>query len=142
MQDKVPYIWTSLQQQSFEALKQAISTAPILKVVDLEKPFILETDASGVAVGAVLSQDGRPIAFESKKLSPTQRNWPVHEQEMYAIIHALKTWRYYLYGAQFKVYTDHHTLKYFSNQPDLQGRQGRWAELMQEFHMEILYRKV
>ena len=60
---------------------------------------------------------------------------------MYAIIHALKTWRHYIYGAQFKVYTDHHTLKYFSNQPNLQGRQGRWAELMQEFHMEILYHK-
>ena len=60
---------------------------------------------------------------------------------MYAIIHALKTWRHYLYGAQFKVYTDHHTLKYFSNQRDLRGRQGRWAELMQEFHMEILYCK-
>ena len=54
----------------------------------------------------------------------------------------LKSWRHYLYGAQFKVYTDHHTLKYFSNQPDLQGRQGRWAELMQEFHMEIIYCKV
>ena len=60
---------------------------------------------------------------------------------MYAIIHALKSWRHYLYGAQFKVYTDHHTLKYFSNQFDLQGRQGTWAKLMQEFHMEILYRK-
>ena len=80
-----------MQQQSFEALKQVVSTAPILKIVDLEKPFILKIDASRVAVGAVLSQDGRPIAFESKKLSPTQRNWPVHEQEMYAIKHALKT---------------------------------------------------
>ena len=108
-----------MQQQSFEALKQVVSIAPILKVVNLEKPFILEIDSSRVTVGAVLSQDGRPIAFKSKKLSPTQRNWPVHEQEMYAIIHALKTWRHYLYGAQFKVYTDHHTLKYFSNQPDL-----------------------
>lgn len=133
-------MWTSVQQESFETLKEAVSTAPILKIVDPERSFVLETDASGVAVGAVLSQDGRPIAFESKKLSLAQRNWPVHEQELYAIIHALKTWRHYLYGAQFKVYTDHHTLKYFSNQPDLRGRQGRWAELMQEFHMEILYR--
>ena len=142
LQDKVPYVWTSLQQQNFEAVKQAISTASILKEVKLEKPFILEIGASsGVAVGVVLSQDGQTIAFESKKLSPTQRNWPVHEQEMYAIIHALKTWRHYFYGARFKVYTDHHTLKYFSNQPDLRGRQGRWAELMQEFHMKILYRK-
>ena len=134
-------MWTTVQQESFDSLKQVVSTAPVLKIVDPEKPFDLETDASGVAVGAVLNQEGRPIAFESKKLTPTQQRWPVHEQELYAIIHALKIWRHYLYGAQFKVYTDHHTLKYFCSQPDLRGRQGRWAELMQEFHMEILYRK-
>ena len=58
LQDKVPYVWTSLQQQSFEALKQAVSTAPILKVVNLKKSFILETNANGVAVGVVLGRDG------------------------------------------------------------------------------------
>ena len=61
-----------MQQDSFDSLKQAVSTAPVLKIVDPEKPFELETDASGVAIGAVLNQEGRPIAFESKKLSPAQ----------------------------------------------------------------------
>ena len=89
--------------------------------------------------GVVLSQDGQLIVFESKKLSLAQRYWPIHEQKMYAFIHALKTWQHYLYGAQFKVYKDCHTLKHFSNQPNLQGRLGRWIELMQEFHMKILY---
>ena len=75
-----------------------------------------------MAIGAVLNQEGRPVAFESKKLSLVQQNWPVHEQELYAIIHALKIWHHYLYGARFKVYTNHHTLKYFYIQPDLRGR--------------------
>ena len=108
-----------MQQDSFDSLKQAVSMALVLKIVDPEKPFELETDASGVAIGAVLNQEGRPVAFESKKLSPAQQNWPVHEQELYAFIHALKIWRHYLYGAQFKVYTDHHTLNYFCSEPDL-----------------------
>ena len=102
LQEQVLYIWTPVQQDSFDSLKQAVSTARVLKIVDPEKPFELETDASGVAIGAVLNQEGRPIAFESKKLSPTQQNWPVHEQELYAIIHALKIWCHYLYGAHLK----------------------------------------
>ena len=70
LQEQVLYIWTPVQQDSFDSLKQAVSTAPVLKIVDPEKPFDLETDASGVAIGAVLTQEGRPTAFESKKLSP------------------------------------------------------------------------
>ena len=65
----------------------------------------------------------------------------MYEQELYAIVHSLKFWRLYLYGVDFKVYTNHHTLKYFYNQPDFWGRQGWWAKMMQEFHMEILYKK-
>ena len=107
----------------------------MLKIVDPQKPFFLETDASGIVVGPVLLQEGRPVAFESKKLSPSERNWPTHEKELYAIVHALKAWRHYLYGAEFYVDVDHDTLKYICKQPDLSGRQARWTELMQEFNM-------
>ena len=110
-------------------------------MVDPQKSFFLKTDASGIAVGAVLLQEGRPVAFESKKLSPSQRNWPTHEKELYAVVHALKAWRHYLYGAEFYVDVDHDTLKYFCKQPDLSGGQARWAELMQEFNMMIRYRR-
>ena len=74
-----------------EALKQAIFMALILKVVDLENPFIMEIDVSKVVISARLSQDGQPMAFKSKKLFETQINWLAHEQEMHAIIHVLKT---------------------------------------------------
>ena len=88
-------------------------TGPILRIVDPQKPFFLETDASGIAVEAVLLQEGRPVAFESKKLSLSQRNWPTHEKELYAVVHALKAWRHYLYGVEFYVHVNHDTLKYF-----------------------------
>ena len=81
-------------------------SALVLKIVDLEQPFVLEIDASRIIVGAILSQDGRPIAFESKKLSSSQQNWPVHEQELYAVIHALNLWWHYLYNVELKVYTN------------------------------------
>ena len=71
-------------------MKQAISSALVLKIVDPRQPFVLETYASNIALGAILSQEGRPVAFESKKLSPSQQNLPVHEQELYAINHSLK----------------------------------------------------
>ena len=69
----MPYIWTPIQKDSFDSLKQAISMAPILKIVDLEKPFEFEIDTSGVAIGAILNQEGRLVAFKSKKLSLAQQ---------------------------------------------------------------------
>ena len=84
------FTWGSKQQSSFEKLKVAIATAPVLVVVDPCKPFVVETNASASAVGAVLLQDRRPIAFESKKLNNAQRNYSAYECELYAIVHALK----------------------------------------------------
>ena len=84
------FSWGEEQQRSFDKLKVAIATAPILAVVDLHKPFVVETDASSTAIGAVLLQDGRPIAFESKKLNQAQQNYSTYERELFAIVHALK----------------------------------------------------
>ena len=71
--------WGEAQQRSFEKLKVALAVAPILDIVDPNEPFVLETDASGEAIGAVLMQGGRPVAFESKKLDRTQRNYSAYE---------------------------------------------------------------
>ncbi|MCO5558973.1 hypothetical protein L7F22_012564 [Adiantum nelumboides] len=102
---------------------------------------VTESHASGYALGAALYQDGRPVAFESKKLSDAEMRYPTYEKELYAIIHALKKWRHYLYGSKFIAWTDHYSLHYICDQDDLRGRKARWVELMQEFDFEIRYRK-
>ena len=121
------------QQSSFDKIKQALATAPILAIVDPTKPFVLEMDASDKAIGAVLLQEGRPIAFESKKLDKAQQNYSVYERELYAIIYALKKWRHYLYGAKFEIVFDQQSIQWFTNQTDLKGQKARWAEILQEY---------
>ena len=133
--------WGDPQQKSFDKLKVVLVATPVLSIVDPNEPFVLETDASGEAIGAVLLQRGRPVAFESKKLDRAQRNYSAYERELLAIIHALKKWRHYLYGATFEVCTDHESLKWLSSQPKLKGRKARWAELLQEFDLTIRYQR-
>src|SRR6476660_9293061 len=98
---------------------------PVLILPDPKLPFVVHTDASGFAVGAVLMQDQgkglQPIAYLSKKMQPAETRYPTHEQELLAIICALKTLRPYLYGAKFTVMTDHKSLHDFKTQPRLSG---------------------
>jgi hypothetical protein len=92
------------------------------------------TDASTIGIGAVLLQDNRSIAFKSRKLSDAEKNYHTTEQEMLAVVHALKTWRCYnLEGATFTVVTDHVSNTFFDTQPSLSGRQTRWFEFLQRF---------
>ena len=102
---------------------------------------MVKTDASARAVGAVLLQDGRPIAFESKKLNRAQQNYSAYERELFAIIHALRTWGHYLYGSQFEIVFDHESIKWFMQNHDLKGRKARWAEILQEYDCKLCYRK-
>ncbi|MCO5559584.1 hypothetical protein L7F22_013185 [Adiantum nelumboides] len=131
--------WGEEQQRSFEKLKVALASAHILAIVDPTKPFVVETHASDRAIGAVLLQDGQPIAFESKKLDTTQQNYSVYERELYAIIHALKKWQHYLYGAQFEIVFEHESIKWFTKQTDLKGRKARWAKILQEYDARLRY---
>jgi hypothetical protein len=117
----VKFEWTRKHQEAFETLKKAIINGPILIHPDPNLPYVVATDASGYAIGAMLGQDQgkgiQPIAFLSKKMLPAERNYPVHEQELLAIICALKEWRHYLHGSKFKVLTDHRSLRYLQTQP-------------------------
>ena len=141
--------WTASEEQAFEDLKEALTTAPVLAIPDQSKPFEIRwevyTDASGFALGGVLLQEGnnglQPVAYESRKMTPAEKNYPVHEQELLAIVHALKTWRCYLEGAKFKVNTDHQSLRYLFTQPNLSGRQARWMEFLQQYDFDIAYKK-
>lgn len=125
--------WTDKCQQAFLALKHCLTQAPLLISPDVNKPYEVVTDASTVGLGAVLLQDNRPVAFESRKLSDAEKNYHTTEQEMLAVIHALKTWRCYLEGATFTVVTDHVSNTFFQTQPSLSRRQTRWSEFLQRF---------
>lgn len=136
--------WKEEQRIAFEELKSAVTSAPVLIPPDDSKPYVVTTDASGFAIGAALSQDqGRglqPIAFMSKKMLPRETHYPVHEQELLAVVCALQEWRHYLHGRRFKVITDHQSLRYLSTQPQLSGRQARWSQFLQQFDVNIEYK--
>ena len=134
--------WTPECQAAFDKVKLALTQAPTLAMADFSEPFELEIlcDASITGIGAVLTQRGRPIAYESKKLTEAQTKWTTGDQELWAVIHALKTWRCYVEGIPFTVVTDHNPLTHLQTQPNLSRRQARWAEYLQRFNFEWAYR--
>ena len=140
----IKFHWNESQQKAFHLLKDSISSAPVLTIPDVSLPYVVTTDASGFAVGATLSQDQgnglQPIAFISHKMNEHERNYPVHEQELLAVVIALKEWRHYLHGRPFRIITDHQSLRYLSTQPHLSPRQIRWSEFLQQFDFEIEYK--
>jgi hypothetical protein len=139
------FTWNTKETAAFDTLKTTLVNAPVLRLPDPDLPFLVTTDASGFAVGGVLSQDfgdgmgPQPIAFESRKMSPAEKNYAAHEQELLAIIHVLKKWRKYLEGGRFTVQTDHRSLQYLQSQPHLTRRQARWLETLQEYDFNIEY---
>ena len=143
--NKTPFEWGKQQQDAFEQIKKAMTTAPMLITPDPNLPYTVMTDSSGIAVGASLNQDQgkglQPIAFLSKKLLPAETRYPVHEQEQLAIIIALKKWRHYLHGTKVKVLMDHKSLVYLETQPHLSNRQVRWGELLSQYDLQIEYLK-
>ena len=139
LRKNVKFDWSLQCQTSFDSLKDQMTSAPILKTPDFSKPFSVTCDASGGAIAGVLSQEGRPVAFESRKLKPAELNYPTHDLEMLSIIHACKMWRHYLLGQKFQLRTDHKSLKYIMTQKFLNARQRRWIEFLQEYDFEIAY---
>ena len=143
--DTVKFDWGARQQESFDLLKAALQREPVLALPDEKLPFVIHTDASGFATGAVLMQDHgkglRPICYLSKKMLDAETRYPVHEQELLAIIHALRNWKCYLSGRKFTVMTDHRSLEYFKTQPMLSGRQSRWKDVIANYDFDIIYIK-
>ena len=138
----IPFDWTPACEAAFLAIKTALTEAPVLAMPDFGNPFEMEVvcDASIQGIGAVLTQFGRPIAFESRKLTPTEVNWTTGDQELWSVIHALNRWACYLDGIHFKLITDHQPLTYLQSQPSLSRRQARWSEYLQRFNYTWEYR--
>ncbi|WVZ80833.1 hypothetical protein U9M48_028280 [Paspalum notatum var. saurae] len=135
----VPFIWTKERQAAFDELKKTLTTAPVLTLPDLTKSFTVYCDASKEGLGCVLMQEGKVIAYASRQLRKHEVNYPTHDLELAAIMHALKIWRHYLFGNRCEIYTAHKSLKYIFTQNELNMRQRRWLELIKDYDLEIHY---
>ena len=125
--------WNAERDANFAGIKHALCNAPVLALPDLNRPFEVICDACGVGLGAVLLQDGRPIAFDGKRLTPAEQKYHVDEQELLAVIHAIELWRCYLDDVEFTVATDHSPNTFFANKAALLPRQTRRAERLSRF---------
>ena len=140
--DKVVWRWGDAEANSFTALKVAMATAPILRLPDFEKQFVVTTDASYVAVGAILEQDFcsglQPIAFASRKLNATEIRYSAYEREMLGIVWALGQWKNYFQSPHpIVMQTDHAPLRHLPNQTSVNSRVWRWISILQGYNVEI-----
>jgi hypothetical protein len=122
--------------------KEKLTTTLVLILPDVHKPFSVYCDASYTRLGCVLMQEGRVVAYSSRQLKIHEKNYPTHDLELVAMVHALKTRRHYLYGQKCDIYTDHKSLKYIFTQSELNMRQQRWLELIKDYELEIHYHPV
>nr|KYP50735.1 Retrovirus-related Pol polyprotein from transposon 17.6 [Cajanus cajan] len=113
-----PFVWTDACEQSFQELKRRLTTSPVLVLPNTGEHFDVFCDASHQGLGCVLMQGGRVVAYASRQLKTHERNYPTHDLELAAVVFALKSWRHYLYGARFSVYSDHKSLKYLFDQKE------------------------
>jgi hypothetical protein len=110
---------------------------PVLVLPAFQKTFQVKCDASGFAIGAVLSQEDRLIAYFSEKLNEAKVKYSTYDKEFYAIIQALKKWRHYLIPKEFVLYNDNHALQFVTQQGKLNQRHVKWVEYMKNFTFVI-----
>ncbi len=134
------FTWSDARDYAFNQVKELLASDPVLKLPDFDKTFEVIVDACGQGIGGILQQDHHPIAYESRQLRVHEKNYPTHDLELLAVIHALKKWRHYLLSQTFELVTDHKSLKWIFTQSDLNMRQRRWVEFLQEFSFEIKFR--
>jgi ribonuclease HI len=111
----------------------------VLILSDITKKFGIYCDASRQGLGCVLMQDGKVISYASHQLRKYEENYPTHDLELAAVVHALKIWRHYLIGHRYEIYSDHKSLKYIFTENDMNLRQHRWLELIKDYDLGINY---
>ena len=138
------YQWTEESDNAFRVLKQRLTTPPILAYPNFSYPFVLATDASGIALGGILSQttDGKEhvIAYWSRQMNKAERRYSTIEREALAVVAAVKEFYPYLYGRPFTLLTDHNPLTSLQGLKDTGGRLTRWLLYLQQFDIKVLYR--
>ncbi|GMF18224.1 unnamed protein product [Phytophthora fragariaefolia] len=138
--------WTAECQQAFNAVKQALTEAPILAVADQNRPFHVVCDTFYYAIGCALMQHDhegrdREVCYQSRQLKPAERNYPVHDKENLAMKFALTKFRVYLLGSRpFVVYTDHASLRTATQPPHISQRMARWLSFFAEYNFQVEYK--
>ncbi len=139
-----PFIWTDDCQRDFDSLKESLTVEVVRAYPDPNVPYVLFTDASNYAIGAVLSQmdDDREwvIAYHSRALSRNEMKYPIHEKEALAVVDACKRFHHYLGSRHFTLYTDHHSLRTVMKWKDPPGRIARWVMTLQQYTFTAVYR--
>ena len=141
LKKNTPWIWAKPCEVAFEFLKQSLMSAPVLVHYDPEGNLEVIVDASKVALGAILMCNDRPVAYESRKLTPAESRYDTGDRELLAVIHALKVWRPYLDGVPFKLVTDHEPNTYLKSITNWSDRQARWNQKIERFSYTWVYRK-
>lgn len=138
---KGQFLWLPEHQKAFQTLQQALISAPVLALPNFSKPFVLENDASGTGLGAVLMQDGRAIAYYSAALGKRNSSLSAYEKEALAIFHAVKRWRHYFLGNKLIIRSDQQSLKYITEQRIAEGIQHKLMLKLLEFDFTVEYKR-
>ena len=135
-----PFLWSANSQKAFEQLKEQLRQLLKLATPDPHKPFQIFSDASDVAVGAVLEQNGYPIVYASRVLNEAETRYSTYDKELLAIYFALKQFKQYIWGAKKVIlFCDHHSLSRLMKQKELSSRQARYLHFFADFDFEIQY---
>ncbi|KAL4302318.1 hypothetical protein GQ457_10G018500 [Hibiscus cannabinus] len=135
-----PFEWNPTTQVAMEHLQDCLCSAPVLALPQFDKDFHFETDASGINIGAILTQEGKSLAYFSQKLCPRMQNSSTYSQEMYAIMQAVDKWRQYLVGRKFNIITDQRSLRELNQQTIQTPEQQRWLSKLVGYDFDIKYR--
>lgn len=138
---KDAFSWGPTQDTAFSTLKKKMTQAPVLALPDFNQPFILETNASGFGLGAVLMQQGKPIAYLSKSLGPKAAAASIYDKEAMAILEALKKWKHYFASSSLIIRTDQQSLKYIHDQKQVEGIQHKLLIKLLGYNYTIEYKK-
>lgn len=135
------FVWGKEQEEAFKFLKLKLTEDPVLKLIDIRKEFFMQTDASGVGIGAVLMQQHGnrqyPVWYASRKLNQAEQRYSVIERELLAIVWGIQKFSLYLYGKRFTLDTDHEPLSYLTTSQPKNHRLLRWALILQQYDMKI-----
>ncbi|XP_066374967.1 uncharacterized protein [Miscanthus floridulus] len=137
----VPFKWGDEQDQAFNKLKTKLCEAPLLQLPDFGKTFEIECDASGIGIGGVLLQEGKHVAYFSKKLNGPHLNYSVYDKELYALVRVLEVWQHYLLPKEFVIHSDHEALKYLKSQGKLNRRHAKWIEFIETFPYVVKHKR-